>query len=155
MSNLNQLRQIRKFSHTQPGSTVWSWLSRIQGFMYPRGWLLFDFWALLPWYVTSFSPAQFFHAAREDGPLYGQTHIVQLSKCSRQNYFSFSVLVGPEYLRDTGYGSLQRMGLEGWYIYKAKFGDGQGGLACCGSWGRKESDTTEQLNWTEVTQLRN
>ena len=28
-------------------------------------------------------------------------------------------------------------------------GDGQGGLACCGSRGRKESDTTEQLNWTE------
>ena len=25
-------------------------------------------------------------------------------------------------------------------------GDGQGGLACCGSWGRRESDTTEQLN---------
>ena len=29
-------------------------------------------------------------------------------------------------------------------------GDGQGGLACCDSWGCKESDTTEQLNWTEV-----
>ena len=28
-------------------------------------------------------------------------------------------------------------------------GDGQGGLACCGSWGHKESDTTEWLNWTE------
>ena len=28
-------------------------------------------------------------------------------------------------------------------------GDGQGGLACCGSWGRGESDTTERLNWTE------
>ena len=27
-------------------------------------------------------------------------------------------------------------------------GDGQGGLACCDSWGRKESDTTERLNWT-------
>ena len=27
-------------------------------------------------------------------------------------------------------------------------GDGQGGLACCCSWGRKESDLTEQLNWT-------
>ena len=26
----------------------------------------------------------------------------------------------------------------------------QGGLACCDSWGRKESDTTEQLNWTEM-----
>ena len=25
-------------------------------------------------------------------------------------------------------------------------GDGQGGLTCCNSWGRKESDTTEQLN---------
>ena len=29
-------------------------------------------------------------------------------------------------------------------------GDGQGGLACCNSWGRKESDTTEGLNWTEL-----
>ena len=28
--------------------------------------------------------------------------------------------------------------------------DGQGGLACCDSWGHKESDTTEQLNWTEL-----
>jgi len=27
-------------------------------------------------------------------------------------------------------------------------GDGQGGLVCCDSWGRKESNTTEQLNWT-------
>ena len=26
-------------------------------------------------------------------------------------------------------------------------GDGQGGLACCGSWGCKESDMTEGLNW--------
>ena len=25
-------------------------------------------------------------------------------------------------------------------------GDGQGGLACCSSWGRKELDMTEQLN---------
>ena len=25
-------------------------------------------------------------------------------------------------------------------------GDGQGGLACFSSWGRKESDTTERLN---------
>ena len=25
-------------------------------------------------------------------------------------------------------------------------GDGQGGLACCDPWGRKESDTTERLN---------
>ena len=25
-------------------------------------------------------------------------------------------------------------------------GDGQGGLACCNSWGLKESDMTERLN---------
>ena len=30
-----------------------------------------------------------------------------------------------------------------------RVGDGQGGLACCDSWGLKESDTTERLNWTE------
>ena len=29
-------------------------------------------------------------------------------------------------------------------------GDGQGSLACCDSWGRKELDTTERLNWTEL-----
>ena len=34
------------------------------------------------------------------------------------------------------------MGL-GWTL---GVGDGQGSLACCGSWGRKEMDMTEQLN---------
>ena len=35
-------------------------------------------------------------------------------------------------------------------------GDGQGGLACCGSWGHKESDMTELLNWNEyIYQERN
>ena len=29
-------------------------------------------------------------------------------------------------------------------------GDGQGSLPCCSPWGRKESDTTEWLNWTEL-----
>ena len=28
--------------------------------------------------------------------------------------------------------------------------DGQGGLACCDSWGCKESNTTKWLNWTEL-----
>ena len=28
-------------------------------------------------------------------------------------------------------------------------GDGQGGLVCCDSWGCKQSDTTERLNWTD------
>ena len=32
-------------------------------------------------------------------------------------------------------------------------GDGQGGLACCSSWGRKESDMTERLKGTELCLL--
>ena len=31
-------------------------------------------------------------------------------------------------------------------------GDGQGSLACCSPWGHKESDMTEQLNWTKLVQ---
>ena len=41
----------------------------------------------------------------------------------------------------------------GWHHRLSKYefeqapgdGDGQGGLACCSPWGRKEPDTTEQL----------
>ena len=32
-------------------------------------------------------------------------------------------------------------------------GDGQGGLVCCGSWGSKEYDTTEQVNSTQWDQM--
>ena len=32
-------------------------------------------------------------------------------------------------------------------------GDGQGGLTCCDSWGRKESDTTERLMWSDLIEL--
>ena len=31
-------------------------------------------------------------------------------------------------------------------LSNVKVGDGQGSLVCCSPWGRKESDTTEQLN---------
>ena len=34
-------------------------------------------------------------------------------------------------------------------------GDGQGGLACCDSWGRKELDTTKWLNWSELNWMEN
>ena len=36
------------------------------------------------------------------------------------------------------------------FEWTLEVGDGQGGLACCSPWGRKESDTTERLNWTEL-----
>ena len=35
------------------------------------------------------------------------------------------------------------------FVWTPGFGDGQGGLAYCSSWSRKESDTTEWLNWTD------
>ena len=51
--------------------------------------------------------------------------------------------------------------MAGWHhrLYGHEFGwtpgvgDGQGGLACCDSWGLKESDTTERLNWRLVKRL--
>ena len=33
------------------------------------------------------------------------------------------------------------------FVWTLGVGDGQGGLACCGSWGRYESDMTEQLHF--------
>ena len=32
------------------------------------------------------------------------------------------------------------------FEYTPGVGNGQGGLACCGSWDRKESDTTKRVN---------
>ena len=49
-------------------------------------------------------------------------------------------------------------GSDGWMASLTKWtwveqapgvGDGQGSWACCSTWGCKESDTTDQLNWTE------
>ena len=36
------------------------------------------------------------------------------------------------------------------FEWTPEVGDGQGGLACCDSWGRKVLDMTEWLNWTEL-----
>ena len=40
-----------------------------------------------------------------------------------------------------------------WIWVTPGVGDGQGGLACCNSWGCKQSDTTEQLNSTVLLVL--
>ena len=36
------------------------------------------------------------------------------------------------------------------FEWTPRVGDGQGSLVCCDSWGCKEVDTTEWLNWTEL-----
>ena len=54
-------------------------------------------------------------------------------------------------------GYMHRVEMAGWHHrldgheseWTWGLGDGQGGLACCNSWGHKESDMTERLNWTE------
>ena len=37
------------------------------------------------------------------------------------------------------------------FEYALGVGDGQGSLGCCNPCGCKESDTTEQLNWTDTS----
>ena len=37
------------------------------------------------------------------------------------------------------------------FEWTPRVGNGQGGLACYSSWGRKESDMTKRLNWTETS----
>ena len=52
-------------------------------------------------------------------------------------------------------------GIVGWHhrlnehglMWTLGVGDGQFGLACCDSWGHKELDMTEWLNWTELTDI--
>ena len=39
--------------------------------------------------------------------------------------------------------------LGSWFESTPGVGDGQGGLACCNSWGCKKSDMTEWPNWTD------
>ena len=41
-----------------------------------------------------------------------------------------------------------------WVWITPRVGDGQRGLACCDSWGHKESDMTEWLNWNETNILK-
>ena len=61
-----------------------------------------------------------------------------------------------ERLRAGGVGTIEDE-MVGWHHWHSAHGfgwtlgvgDGQGGLACCGSWGHKELDMTERLNWTE------
>ena len=51
---------------------------------------------------------------------------------------------------DKGWDSWMASQLDGHeFEWTPGVGDGQAGLACCDSWGHKESDTTEWLNWTE------
>ena len=65
------------------------------------------------------------------------------------------------YWRDWGHEEkgMTEDGMAGWdhglsgreFEWTPGVGDGQGGLGCCNSWGRKEPDMTERLNWTDCS----
>ena len=77
-------------------------------------------------------------------------------------YFAKSQLIGKDPDAGKNWGQ-EEMGMTedemaGWYDgldgceseWTPGDGDGQGGLVCCDSWGCKELDTTERLNWIEL-----
>ena len=62
---------------------------------------------------------------------------------------------GKEWRQEKGTTEDEMVGWHHWlnghvFGWTLRASDGQEGLVCCGSWGHKESDTTEQLNWTEI-----
>ena len=63
------------------------------------------------------------------------SHLMQ-----RADSFEKTLMLG----KIEGGGEGDNKGWDGWMASPTK-----GGLVCCSSWGRKESDTTERLNWTD------
>ena len=65
------------------------------------------------------------------------------------------ILTGKDWRWEKGMTEDEMVGWHHW-LYGHEFeqapgaGDGQGGVACCSPWGRKELDMTEWLNWTEA-----
>ena len=65
------------------------------------------------------------------------------------------MLGGVEGRRRRGWQKMRRLDgitdlMHGEFGWTPEVGDGQGGLACCDSWGCKDLDMTEGLNWTEA-----
>ena len=78
----------------------------------------------------------------DGGAWWDTVHGVSKSRTRLSNFtftfFHFSFLSAPWHHRLNGHDVEQAPGV----------GDGQGSLACCSPWGRKKSDMTERLNWT-------
>ena len=79
-----------------------------------------------------------------------------------QNHMKLSVFGAcwytTKYCGSTNINSIRYVEMAGWHHWldgresqwTPGVGDGEGGLACCDSWGRKESDTTEWLIWSDI-----
>ena len=83
--------------------------------------------------------------------LWSHSHQDSMILAQRQKYRSMEQ---NRKLRDKGTTEDEMAGWHHWlnghgFGWTLGVGDGQGGLACCGSWGHKELDMTERLNWTD------
>ena len=93
-----------------------------------------------------------------------QVHVTEMLKCHHLNVeWSARIcdctrkcmvdVIGKDTDAGRDWGQEKRMtedekaGWHHWLEWTLGVSDGQGGLACCNSWGRKESDMTEWLNW--------
>ena len=73
----------------------------------------------------------------------------------RADSFEKTLMLGKIEAEEKGMAEDEMVGWHHWlnghgFGWIPGIGNGQGGLACCGSWSHKESDTTEWLNWTEL-----
>ena len=73
----------------------------------------------------------------------------------RADSFEKTLMLGKIEGREKGTTKVEMVGWHHWLDgHKSEWtlgvGDGQGSLACCSSWGRKELDTTEWLSWIEA-----
>ena len=65
---------------------------------------------------------------------------------------------GEDWRKDNGMTEDEKVG---WYLWlnghefeqALGVGDGEGSLVCCSPWSRKELDTTELLNWTDLSNI--
>ena len=144
-----------RHSYGFSSSQVWMWALDYKESWVQKNWC---FWTVVlektlesPLDCKKVQPVQFFgrNDAKAETPILWPPHVK-------------SWLIGkdPDAGRDWGQEEKETTEDEmvGWhhrldgheFEWTAGVGDGQGGLACCNSWGCKESDTTERLNWTEL-----
>ena len=74
----------------------------------------------------------------------------------RANWLEKTIVAGTDWRKEEK--GMTEDAMAGWhhrldghkFEWTPGIGDGQGGLACCDSWGHKELDTTEWLKWTKL-----
>ena len=181
MESYDQLRQhikkqrhyfINKVSSSQgygfSSSHVWMWEMEYKEFWVPKNWC---FWTVVL-EKTLESPLD----CNEIQPLYpkGDQSWVFIRRNDvvaespilwPPDVNSWLIWKGPDAGKDWGQEEKgmtedEMVGWHHWHNghgfgYTPGVGDGQGGLVCCSSWGRKELDTTERLNWTELNLFLN